>query len=94
MRELSDHTLKMLVFRDPTLRQVADRYRYCWTLLPDAVYELDMAVKRSLHNNYLEDTPEIAYLRANVELIGEEMDISERILRDALALEYQQHEPR
>jgi len=92
MRELSEHTLKMLVFRDPTLKQAADRYRYCWVLLPDAVYELDLAVKKSLHHNYLEDTPEIAYLRANVELIGEEMDISEQILQDALNLEYRLYE--
>jgi hypothetical protein len=92
MRELSDQTIKMLVFRDPTLKQAADRYKYCWTLLPDAVYELDIAVKKSMRNNYLEDTPQIQFLRENVELITQEMDISEGILRDALSLEYQQFE--
>jgi len=92
MKELSEHTLKMLVFRDPTLRTTVDRYRYCWTLLPDAVYELDTAVKRSLHHNQLEETPEISYLRANVDLICDELDVTERILRDALQMEYQQHE--
>ena len=92
MRELSDHELKMLVFRDPTLKRAADSYRYCWTLLPDAVYELDLQIKRLGLNAEIEDNAEVKYLRANVQLISQELDISERFVLDALRQEHLQYE--
>ena len=59
MRELSDHTIMMLVFRDPQLKIAADRYKLCWALLPEAVRELDETVKRRGLNSDIEDDAEV-----------------------------------
>jgi hypothetical protein len=89
---LSDHTLKMLLFRDPSLQSAVDRYRYCQGLLPEAVWELDRALKTYDLNQVLDDTAEIQYLQANVNLIWQELDVAEEILTNALRAEYLQFE--
>ena len=90
MRQISDHTIEMLAFRDPSLKPTAERYNICWLLLDDALYELDLAIKRIGLRRDSEDDPEIRYLRANIDLLEQERDISHRILLDALDLEYLQ----
>lgn len=84
MKPLNDLELNVMELRQPELKPVIQRYRYCVALYPEVCMELDEVCRRLGFYRDSTDHPDIIWARENVNLVEDELQRSEQILCEAI----------
>lgn len=84
MKPINDLELDVMQLRQPELKPVIDRYRYCLALYPEVCMELDEICRRLGFYRDSTDHPDIIWARENVKLVEDELQSAEQILCEAI----------